>query len=678
MGNVNVDGIYRSSYGLAGGGWFPEGNQPSNRLGRIVEFSDDLTVNNPAIIATGVNFSQGYTLYADASQITDTDGVGAIGWQWQRSTDNGSHWTDITDASFGSYTLTQADVGGLVRLQASYTDGGGTSEVVNSSASSEVINVNDAAVISGELAKSVTESADIRGASQVTGALTISDVDSSAEFAAGSLAGQYGTLTIAANGYWSYLLDNANQPVNDLSLGEHLVDTITVHAADGTPQVLTLTIEGVDDVRNGTVGNDRISGTGGNDTLSGGLGHDLLDGGAGIDTASYADAAVGVHVSLAIATAQNTIGAGRDTLSAIENLKGSAFGDLLTGSGGDNQIDGASGNDWLIGGAGNDRLLGGDGNDSLDGGTGADTLIGGLGNDAYTVDNSADVVSEVAGEGLDTVIATVDYTLVLNLENLAHSGAVAWQGTGNDLDNRITGGAGADILSGLGGGDILIGGAGNDQLFGGDGADNLNGGIGADTLTGGVGNDVYTVDDSGDVVVEQAEEGIETVSASVDYTLPANVEYLGYRGVAAWKGSGNDLANLITGGAGNDVLSGLGGSDQLIGGGGQDCFVFNSTPGANNVDKITDFNISDNDKIQLSQSVFTGFGHLGGLTADEFYASAGATSAHDATDRVIYDTSSGKIYYDADGVGGLRAVQFALMGWVSHPVLIYSDLQIIV
>ena len=94
-------------------------------------------------------------------------------------------------------------------------------------------------------------------------------------------------------------------------------------------------------------------------------------------------------------------------------------------------------------------------------------------------------------------------------------------------------------------------------------------------------------------------------------------------------------------------------------------------------DKITDFSFGDGNKIQISQSVFTGFTHLGALAAGEFYSAAGATGAHDASDRVIYNTTTGKLYYDSDGQGGLPAVQFAIMGSSSHPMLIYSDIQII-
>ena len=109
----------------------------------------------------------------------------------------------------------------------------------------------------------------------------------------------------------------------------------------------------------GGAGNNTLIGGVGNDTLIGGAGNDTLDGGAGSDTASYADATAGVTVSLAMTTAQNTVGAGTDTLTNIENLTGSNLNDTLTGNAGANILNGGTGNDTLNGGAGNDTLIGG-------------------------------------------------------------------------------------------------------------------------------------------------------------------------------------------------------------------------------------------------------------------------------------------------------------------------------
>ncbi|WP_322846295.1 retention module-containing protein [Pseudomonas sp. B33.4] len=141
------------------------------------------------------------------------------------------------------------------------------------------------------------------------------------------------------------------------------------------------------DVLTAGSGNNELHGGAGNDLLYSGPGNDLLDGGAGIDTASYAHATAGVTVNLGLLGAQNTIGAGTDTLTGIENLVGSNFNDTLTGDNNNNVINGGLGNDILNGGGGDDLLIGGMGNNTMTGGSGADTfqwLKGNSGHDLIT------------------------------------------------------------------------------------------------------------------------------------------------------------------------------------------------------------------------------------------------------------------------------------------------------
>jgi hypothetical protein len=116
-------------------------------IGYIAEFSGAVTVNTPAVTAAGAAFTQGRTLYADASQITDPDGMGTIAWHWQRSSDNGSTWSDISGATQASYTLAQADVGKQVRSKAIYVDGGGALETVFSAKSSAIAGTQSPAEI---------------------------------------------------------------------------------------------------------------------------------------------------------------------------------------------------------------------------------------------------------------------------------------------------------------------------------------------------------------------------------------------------------------------------------------------------------------------------------------------------------------------------------------------------
>jgi len=164
--------------------------------------------------------------------------------------------------------------------------------------------------------------------------------------------------------------------------------------------------------------------------------------------------------------------------TAGNTLIGNEGRDFIQGFGGDDILSGFGGADYLDGGIGNDTLNGGDGNDILDGGAGNDTLIGGLGDDIYLIDSAGDVITENAGEGIDTVEIDANYNvgtyvIPVNIENVLLKGSFNSNVTGNAADNRITGNDGNNILDG---------GAGNDRLIG---------GKGNDTLTGGTGNDIF-------------------------------------------------------------------------------------------------------------------------------------------------------------------------------------------
>ena len=387
-----------------------------------------------------------------------------------------------------------------------------------------------------------------------------------------------------------------------------------------------------------TAGNDILTGTSSNN-----------------DTASYAAATASVTVSLLITTQQNTIGAGLDTLTNIENLLGSNFNDSLTGNTANNTLDG------------------GVGDDTLTGWSGADTMIGGLGNDSYFVEYVGDVVTENLSQGTDTVSSRVGYRLPVNVENLILTGTAAVNGAGNNLDNVITGNSAANKLNGE---------AGNDTLIGGSGDDTLTGWSGADTMIGGLGNDSYFVENAGDVVTENLNQGTDTVSSRLAYTLPANVENLILTGTSAVNGTGNGLANVITGntannqlnggvgndilndgagndtlngGAGNDTLDGGIGTNTLTGGTGNDVFKFTTL---GHIDTITDYNVA-NDTIQLENAVFTALTTTGTLVAGQFKI---GTQALDANDFVIYNNVTGALLYDANGNGAGAAVQIAMIG----------------
>jgi Ca2+-binding RTX toxin-like protein len=409
---------------------------------------------------------------------------------------------------------------------------------------------------------------------------------------------------IGGTGNDIYFVDDSGDQVVELAgEGTDTVNSSISYALTANVENLILTGAAL----NGT-GNDldnAITGNANHNVLDGGAGADAMRGGAGNDT-YVVDNAGDQVIELE--------GEGIDTVRAsvsyaladnVENLVLTGTAANGTGNGLANVITGNASDNMLSGGAGDDTLDGGAGNDPLDGGTGADTMRGGTGNDLYIVDNAGDQVIELSGEGTDTVHSSLNYTLGANLENLVLTGTAAI-GTGNGLANVITGNASDNLL---------FGGAGNDMLDGGAGNDTLDGGTGADTMRGGTGNDIYIVDNSGDLVIELAGEGRDTVRASVSYTLGGNVEDLVLTGTANLNGTGNDLANVmignsgsnrLNGGAGDDRLIGGDGVDYLTGGAGKDVFVGEITAtkaatklGNLSIDVILDFQPGV-DKIDLS------------------------------------------------------------------------------
>lgn len=295
---------------------------------------------------------------------------------------------------------------------------------------------------------------------------------------------------------------------------------------------------------------DRVlKGSAGDDTLTGGLGDDTLDGGGSsvrgdLLTGGTGDDTFIVRSRLDRVSEQN-LGGADTVLTGLSSYTLPAFVETLRYTGTDNFA--GTGN-WLA-----NTLIGGGGADTLDGAGGADTLLGGLGNDVYIVDNAGDVVTELAGGGRDLVKSAITYTLGANLEDLILTGPYNIAGTGNSLANRITGNDANNLLDG-------------------------GGSTTGDTMAGGLGHDTYVVTNVGDRVIEAANEGtdhIRTTLAIFDLARSANVENLTYTGTGAFRGYGNDLANVITGGAGNDTLYSVHGGDSLQGGLGND--VLHST-----------------------------------------------------------------------------------------------------
>ena len=379
----------------------------------------------------------------------------------------------------------------------------------------------------------------------------------------------------------TYVVDNSGDVVTEnASEGTDTVKSSITYTLGANLEHLNLTgtaaINGTgNDLNNiitGNKANNVLSGGAGNDTLNGGAGLDSMSGGLGNDTyvVDNSGDVVTENASEGTDTVQSSITC---TLGAnLEHL-------TLTGTAAINGTGNAL-NNSITGNSANNVLSGGAGNDTLNGGAGLDSMSGGLGNDTYVVDNFGDVVTENASEGTDTVQSSITYTLGANLEKLTLTGTAAINGTGNDLNNIITGNKANNVLSG---------GAGNDTL---------NGGAGLDSMSGGLGNDTYVVDNSGDVVTENASEGTDTVKSSITYTLGANLENLTLTGTAAINGTGNALNNSITGNSANNVLSGAAGNDTLIGGNGADTFVLSQH--ANAIARITDFDLASGDMVDIS------------------------------------------------------------------------------
>lgn len=334
-------------------------------------------------------------------------------------------------------------------------------------------------------------------------------------------------------------------------------------------------------------------------------------------------------------------------------VNGTEGNDVLYGTSGDDDVYGFAGDDYLYGGgvSGN-----GEGNDLLNGGTGSDTMYGGMMDDTYVVDISTDVINELFNEGTDTVVSSISWSLGRDFENLTLTGSAATRGAGNSLSNVIIGNDGDNQLEG---------GAGSDSISGGFGADTLDGGRGADTMNGGQGDDTYIVDDVGDLVAEtSADGGVDSVHSSLSFTLGENLENLTLTAGDLNSGTGNGLDNVLigsrgrnnlSGGLGDDVLNGSYGSDSLTGGLGRDTFVFSTGPNSLNIDQILDFSASD-DLIELNEAAFSTLTATGPLASSAFRV---GTAAADADDRIIYDPSTGNLYYDADGNALGAAVLFA-------------------
>jgi Ca2+-binding RTX toxin-like protein len=357
-------------------------------------------------------------------------------------------------------------------------------------------------------------------------------------------------MTFAAGGGIDTVESSVSYSLAAFANVDHLTLTGSSHTnATGNALANTLTGNDGDNILDGGKGNDLMKGGLGNDVYVVDSLDDVVEEGVG---AGSDEIRTSVPISATVANVEHYTYTGKATWT----FTGTADDNILKGGAGIDKLNGADGNDQLFGNAGNDELNGGNDDDLLDGGAGTDKLTGGDGNDTYVVDNSGDVIVESGADTDDVVKSSVSYTLASGVEQLILTGKAAINATGTADADTLIGNEGANILDGLGG---------------------------ADSLRGGMGNDIYIVDDAGDDVGEDANEGTDLVRSSVSYVLGAELENLELTGKGAIDGTGNALDNKLTGNDGDNRLDGGAGNDTLMGGKGNDTYVVSS-----GIDKIVE------------------------------------------------------------------------------------------
>ncbi len=536
---------------------------------------------------------------------------------------------------------------------------GNDTYVINSTADGVTENANEGidlvqSSITHTLASNV-ENLTLTGGSAINGTGNALANTLTGSTANNTLDGAAGADTMVGGlGNDTYVVDNTGDVVTENNgEGTDLVQSSVTYVLGSTVENLTLT------------GTAAINGTGNalDNVLTGNSAANTLTGGAGNDT-------YGVdHVGDVVI---ENAGAGTDLVqSSITFVLGSTVENLtLTGTAAINGTGNALANVLAGNGAAN-ALIGGASNDTLDGAAGADTLAGGSGDDTYVVDNGSDVIIENANKGTDLVQSSVTYALGSNVENLTLTGTSAINGTGNALANAIVGNSGANVLDGGAGSDVLTGGAGNDSyvvddvgdvvtenasagtdsvqsavtltlatnvenltltgssaingtgnastnaLVGNSGNNTLDGGAGADTMTGGGGDDTYIVDNSSDAVTESASSGTDLVQSSVTYTLGANVEHLTLTGTSAINGTGSALSNTLLGNSANNTLDGGAGADTMSGGAGNDTYKVDDagdavTENANEGTDIVESSLTYTLGINVEELTLTGTSAING------------------------------------------------------------------
>ena len=517
-----------------------------------------------------------------------------------------------------------------------------------------------------------------------------------------TLSGLGGNDTLSGNGGTDFFDGGAGFDTIDL---RNIASPLVINFAAGTISGgASGTFQGIERVQAGT-GNDSIvgadggqnlAGQGGSDTLHGGSGNDTLWGGSASDHFLFRETGSGNADTIS------------DFASGIDKIVLDAA--VMTALGADGNFAAGDARFWSSStGAAHDA------DDRIVYNTGTRQLF-------YDADGN--------GAGGAVLIATLQSGATLTATDIAVANGTGGGGgggggttTGTAGDDTILGTDAADTIDGLGGNDSIVGGNGRDSLIGGAGNDTLDGFFGEnfgdreqvpDTLDGGLGDDTYIVDNAGDQLADAG--GIDTVQAvDMDWTLAAGFENLelrndvserGFTGlgnasanriVATYAGSrlegrgGNDTliggvaqeSNVLIGGEGNDSLFGSNAFDRLDGGTGNDTlagegndiYVFAAAPGAANADLITDF-ISGSGRVELDGGVHANSGSSGGFVAgDARFSANSAGTAQDGSDRVVYNTSNGQLWYDLDGNGAGAAQLVATLS--GAPTLAATDIVVV-
>ncbi|MET3917919.1 VCBS repeat-containing protein [Variovorax sp. OAS795] len=574
---------------------------------------------------------------ADSGAVTGIalTGVNAANGSWWYSTNGGTNWAAVGAVSGASALLLAADANTRVYFQANSNFTGTVSDGITFRAWDQTSGTagTTASTVANGNSSAFSNTTD-------TASIAVNAVNDNPVAAADRIIVSSSTLvTLSA----SSLLAN-DTDIDGLAL--------TITGVSGAVGISGLTL----DAANGTISFTSGSTAG---ATAGSFQYTVSDGAGGTTTAT---ATIDVR-AVSGGNGADTIDLSTSGTYQASFIDGRGGADDLTGGAGGDVFIGGSGNgaDTLLGSSGNDLLIGGDGNDALSGGAGNDVLRGGLGNND-AMDGGAG--SEDLLDFSDGTVA-LNFTLVQSAASTSIANGTAGLGNGDTYLN-IEGVIGTDL------GDTLTGSAANDIL---------RGGKGNDTLDGAGGNaDLLDFSDGTSGLTFTLTQSSSTTSFNASAAGLGTDNYRNFEGVMGTAFSdtitGSASSDQLRGGGGNDAINGAAGDDRIVGGAGadiltggadNDTFVFDSAPNA--VDSVTDFDASGSaasgDLIEFSRGTFTALTTASGgtLSAAEFASldGGGAGGTVGAGVHVIYDSATGNLYYDTDGLSAANRTLVATL-----------------